>query len=162
MGFHANTFNRSLLWISLYSSRQCHMKTKCNSLAELLAQREKISNQPRMLATSRSPLLPIHLLSSSTTVSVFLLYWLFCRKIEDPLHGSSLQHLQIASAHNCSSIPHHNSVPPLPRVISLHVHLIAAAIHSFLYNISHTPRERFPMHFHAVIMERQPPQKRNG
>ncbi len=115
--------------------------------------------QPRMLATSRSLLLPIHLLSSSTTVSVPLLYWLFCRKIEDPLHSSSLQHLQTASAHNCSSIPHHNSAPPLPRVISLHVHSVAAAIHSFLCNISHTPRERFPMHFHAVVMERQPPQK---
>ncbi len=90
MGFHANTFNRSLLWISLYSSfRQCHMKTKCNSLAELLAQWEKISNQPRMLATSRSPLLPIHLLNSSTTVSVSLLYWLFCRKLRTP----SMAHL---------------------------------------------------------------------
>ncbi len=159
MGFHANTFNRPLFWISLYSSfRQCHMKTKCNSLAELLAQRKKISNQLRMLATSRSPLLPIHLLSSSTTVSVPFLYWLFCRKIEDPLHRSFLQHLQTASAHNCRSIPHHNSAPLLPRVISLHVHSVAAAIHSFMYNISHTPRERFPMHFHAVVMERQPPQ----
>jgi len=132
MGFHANTFNRSLLWISLYSSfRQCHMKTKCNSLAELLAQRKKISNQLRMLATSRSPLLLIHLLSSSTTVSVPLLYWLFYRKIEDPLHSSSLQHLQTASTHNCSSIPHHNSVSPLPCVINLHSHLVVAAIHSF-------------------------------
>jgi hypothetical protein len=44
-------------------------------------------------------------------------------------------------------------------VISLHVHSVVAAIHSFLYNISHIPRERFPMHFHAVVMERQPPQK---
>jgi hypothetical protein len=163
MGFHVNTFNRSLFWISLYYSfRQCHMKTKCNSLAELLAQWKKISNQPRMLATSISLLLPIHLLSFSTTVSVPLLYWLFYRKIEDPLHSSSLQHLWTASAHNCSSIPHHNSASPLPRVISLHAHSIAAAIHSFLYNISHTPREKFPMHFHAVVMERQPPQKRNG
>jgi hypothetical protein len=102
---------------------------------------EKNQHQPRMLATSRSLLLPIHLLSSSTTVSVPLLYWLFCRKIEDPLHSSSLQHLQTTSAHNCSSIPHHNSVPPLPCVISLHVHSVVAAIHSFLYNISHTQRE---------------------
>ncbi len=185
MGFHANTFNRSLAldltlfsfqtrphenkmqflgratgaWISLYSSfKQCHMKTKCNSLAELWRSR-KINNQPRMLATSRSPLLPIHFLSSSTIVSVPLLYWLFCRKIEDPLHNSSLQHLQTASAHNCSSVPHHNSAPLLPRVISLHAHSVAATIHSFMYNISHTPRERFPMHFHVVVMERQPSQK---
>jgi hypothetical protein len=112
-----------------------------------------------MLATSWSPLLPIHLLSSSTIVSVPLLYWLFCRKIKVPLHSSSLQYLQTASAHNCSSIPHHNSTLPLPRVISLHAHSVAAAIHSFMYNISHTPRERFPMHFHVVVMERQAPQK---
>ncbi len=50
-------------------------------------------------------------------------------------------------------------MPPLPRMISLHAHSVAAAIHSFLYNISHTPRERFPMHFHAVVMEKQSPQK---
>jgi hypothetical protein len=66
---------------------------------------------------------------------------------------------QTASAHNCSSLPYHNSVPPQPRVISLHVHSVVVAIHSFLYNISHTPRERFPMHSHAIIMEWHPPQK---
>ncbi len=49
-----------------------------------------------------------------------------------------------ASAHNYSSMPHHNSVPPHSRVISLHAHSVAAAMHSFLYNISHTPRERSP------------------
>ncbi len=80
-------------------------------------------------------------------------------KLRTPFHSLSPQHLQTTSAHNCSSIPHHNSAPPLPRVISLHAHSVAAAIHSFLYNISHTPRERFPMHFHVVVMERQPPQK---
>jgi len=80
-------------------------------------------------------------------------------KLRTPFHSLSPQHLQIASAHNCSSIPHHNSASPLPRVISLHAHSITAAIHSFLYNISHTPREKFPMHFHAVVMERQLPQK---
>jgi len=44
-------------------------------------------------------------------------------------------------------------------MISLHAHSVAAAIPSFLYNISHTPIERFPMHFHAIVMERQPSQK---
>jgi len=67
--------------------------------------------------------------------------------------------LQTASTDNCSSLPYHNLVPPQPRVISLHAHSVAVAIHSFLYNISHTPRERFPMHSHAVVMERQPSQK---
>ncbi len=52
--------------------------------------------------------------------------------------------IPIASAHNYSSTPHHNSTPPHSRVISLHAHLIVAAMHSFLYNISHTPRERSP------------------
>jgi hypothetical protein len=64
-----------------------------------------------------------------------------------------------ASAHNCSFLPHHNSALLQPRVINLHAHSVAVAIHSFLYNISHTPRERFRMHSHAVVMERQPPQK---
>jgi len=66
---------------------------------------------------------------------------------------------QTALAHNCSSLPYHTSALPQPRVISLHAHSVVVAIHSFLYNISHTPRERFPMHSHAVVMERQPPQK---
>jgi len=77
---------------------------------------------------------------------------------------------QTASAHNCSSLPHHNSAPPQPHVISLHAHSVAVAIHSFLYNISHTPRERFPMHSrerfpkhsHAVVVERQSPQKKTA
>jgi len=62
------------------------------------------------------------------------------RKYEDPFHRFSPPHLQTASTPNCSSIPHHNSAPPLPRLISLHAHSVAA-IHSFLYNISHTPGE---------------------
>jgi hypothetical protein len=49
-----------------------------------------------------------------------------------------------ALAHNYSSTPHHNLAPPHSRVINLHAHLVAAAMHSFLYNISHTPRERSP------------------
>jgi len=81
----------------------------------------------------------------------------------EQLRTPSIAHLfstsKPASAHNCNSVPHHNSSPLLPRVISLHAHSVAAVIHSLLYNISHTPRERFPMHFHAVVMERQPPQK---
>ncbi len=64
-----------------------------------------------------------------------------------------------ASAQNYSSTPHHNSVPPHSRVINLHAHSVAAAMHSFLYNISHTPRERSPMHSHAAVMERQPQKK---
>ncbi len=59
-------------------------------------------------------------------------------------HTSSATSVPTASAHNCSSIPHHNFVPPQPRVISLHAHSVAAAMHSFLYNISHTPIERSP------------------
>jgi len=66
---------------------------------------------------------------------------------------------QTALAHNCSSLPYHTSALPQPRVISLHAHSVVVAIHSFLYNISHTPRERFPMHSHAVVMETQPPKK---
>ncbi len=49
-----------------------------------------------------------------------------------------------ASAHNYSSTPHHNLAPSHSRVISLHAHSVATAMHSFLYNISHTPRERSP------------------
>ncbi len=49
--------------------------------------------------------------------------------------------LQTASTHNCRSIPHHNSAPPLSCTIRLHAHLVVAAIPSFLYNISHTPRQ---------------------
>ncbi len=35
-------------------------------------------------------------------------------------------------------------MPPHSRVISLHAHSVAAAMHSFMYNISHTPRKRSP------------------
>jgi len=45
-------------------------ENKMQFLGRAIGAAEKISNQPRMLATSKSPLLPIHLLSSSTTVSV--------------------------------------------------------------------------------------------
>jgi hypothetical protein len=58
-----------------------------------------------------------------------------------PSIASLFRTFETASTHNCSSIPHHNSAPPLPRVISLHAHSIIVAIHSFLYNISHTQRE---------------------
>jgi hypothetical protein len=49
-----------------------------------------------------------------------------------------------ASVHNYSSTPHHNSASLHSRVISLHDHSVATAMHSFLYHISHTPRERSP------------------
>ncbi len=43
--------------------------------------------------------------------------------------------------HNCSSIPSHNSAPP----VSLHAHLVAAVTQASLHNISHTHPTELPM-----------------
>jgi hypothetical protein len=113
----------------------------------------KICNQPRMMSIHRSPFLPTHFLNSYTTVCANPLYWLLCRK---KLRTSSLAPffstsqtasnavIPTASTHNYSSTLHHNSALSHLRVISLHAHSVAAAMHSFLYNISHTPKERSP------------------
>jgi hypothetical protein len=115
---------------------------------------KKTRNQPRMLSIPRSPFLPTHFLSSSTTVCANLYSTSY--SAEKKLRTSSLAPLfstsqtasnaviPTASAHNYSSTPHHNLAPPHSHVISLHAHSVAAAMHSFLYNISHTPRERSP------------------
>ncbi len=67
-----------------------------------------------------------------------------------------------ASAHNYISTPHHNSAPLHSRVISLHAHLVAAAMHSFLYNISHTPKERSPHALPCSSNGETAAEKRNG
>jgi hypothetical protein len=67
-----------------------------------------------------------------------------------------------ASAHNYSSTPHHNSMPPHSHVINLHAHLVAAAMHSFLYNISHTPKERSPHALPCSSNGETTAEKRNG
>jgi len=103
-----------------------------------------------MLSTRRSPLLPTHLLKLlNHSQCSFPLLAILPKK----LRTSSIAHLfstskspqppsfQTASAQLCSSIPHDNSAPPPSHMISLHDHLVVAAMHSFLYNISHTPKE---------------------
>jgi len=110
-----------------------------NGPAILLAQR-KTSTTSQSLKNFLHRL-SVHLYAQEPP-SVFLLStgYFADRKYENFFHRFSPQHLQTASTPNCSSIPHHNSAPPLPLLISLHAHSVAA-IHSFLYNISHTPRE---------------------
>jgi hypothetical protein len=155
-GSLANTFNRSLVLkpTLLFFQTMLH-ENRCNSLAELLAQRKKLVTSQEF--GQKTPIsLPAYTFSKfipHTLCQNTLLYWLLSRK---KLRTSSIAPLfstsQTASntviptalAHNYSSTPHNNSAPPHSHVISLHAHSVAAAMHSFLYKIAHTPRERSP------------------
>jgi hypothetical protein len=92
-------------------------------------------------------------LSSSTTVCANLpstgyftekLRTSFLAQLFSTSQTASNAVIPIASVHNYSSTFHHNSAPPHSRVVSLHAHSVATVMHSFLYNILHTPRERSP------------------
>jgi hypothetical protein len=86
----------------------------------------KISNPPRMMSPSRSFFFSssTHLLSSSLAPPNRL-----CRRRSQPT-----QLIIVAPS------PPHNLASSLPSLISLHVHSVAAAIHAFMHNTSHTPR----------------------
>jgi hypothetical protein len=72
-----------------------------------------------------------------------------------PFHSPSSL-VQTDSAHNGSSILH-NLSPSL----ALHAHSVAAINWISLYSIPHTSSQA-PMHSHATLMERQPPQKKKA
>ncbi len=156
---HGNTLSRSLASNhTLSSSRTMLHEGNCNYLAELLAQR-KVCNQPRAMSIIRSPFLPTHSLSSTIIpcTNPSSPVYFASNHFEPPssftlqlpplnllpshsnFHTSSAVGIPTASTHNCSSTPHHNFAPPQPRVINLHAHSVATVMHSFLYNISHTP-----------------------
>jgi hypothetical protein len=91
---------------------------------------------PQPLATLETslPLLircPPLFLPSVYLPTAYLQCWSFF-----PPHLLSRHTNPTALIHKCSSTP----APSLPSLINLHVHSVAAAIHAFLYNTSHTPR----------------------
>jgi hypothetical protein len=88
-----------------------------------------------------TPLLPIELnlpwLSSRKSPSSNSSIAPFSRLTKPP-HSPSFQ---TDLFHNCSSIPSHNSAPP----IGLHAHLVAAVTQASLYSIAHThTQQSFP------------------